>query len=768
MLKPRRGVSVRAGNAPGLRLLTVIGQQISHFYVIGRLGSGGMGDVYEAQDMRLPRVVALKVLKPSLIRNSTAVKRFAREARLSASLNHPNICTILDVGEGRGVSFIAMELLRGSSLKQRLRSGPLSLDELLGIATDVAGALISAHAAGIIHRDITPGNIFITETGPVKLLDFGLAKVLEADDANGYFTDGVTDIGTVAGTVHHLAPEQLQHGTVDRRSDLFAFGTVLYQAATGVRAFEARTKSEVIAQILAQEPVPLRRLAPHFPIELERLVSKLLDKVPDRRYQRASDVLKDLEAVKDLTPPPVTQARGNQGTVLSAAVLRFAILGDEDQTLRSFRDGLAEDIAWWLQKTTVIRVASRTSTESLRGQSIRAFGSHLGVNMVLEGSIQRAGSTIRIICNVIDAATDEHLRSGVRMDVSAGDLLSAQDEAARQVVELMRSVVARVRGRTAARNSRAESAFRLGLDAIRDLFRGGWGRVIDLAKSASDADPEFAPAYVMEADAYNSAGLLSFMMPKFAFAEAARAATEALARDENLPSAHAALALARFGGDWDWEGADEAFRRALDLDPEFAVARVHYSWLLGLLGREDAALTEANRAANGSRSRFVRTAAALTYFMAGRFDETIERCTECLESDSNFVFAVYQRGQCYHMKKMYDAAHADLERAAELGRRMPFFLGLLGKSYGEAGLRDRALDVVRELDEMRRNHMYVAPHCYVYIFHGLGERQRALDYQEQAYADGASPLNYLSPFIRSLFSLDRHHQIRLRQMRLDV
>jgi serine/threonine protein kinase/Tfp pilus assembly protein PilF len=747
----------------------VIGQRISHFYVIGRLGSGGMGDVYEAQDMRLPRTVALKVIKPSLVRSPTAVKRFAREARLSASLNHPNICTIIDVGEGRGVSFIAMELLQGSSLKQRLRSGPLALGELLGIAADVVRALVAAHAAGIVHRDITPGNIFITHSGAAKLLDFGLAKVLELDDSDDHVTDGVTEVGTVAGTVHHLAPEQLrQGGVVDRRSDLFALGTVLYYAAAGVRPFEAPTKREVIEQVVAQEPIPLRRIAPRYPAEFERIVTKLLQKDPARRYQRGSDVLRDLELVRDLDPT-ATRASGTKlGTVLSAAVLSFTLLGDVDHELRSFRDGLAEDIAWWLQRGTSIRVASRTSTESLRGQPVRALGTQLGVNAVLEGSVQRTRGMLRITCNAIDTVTEAPLGSGVRMDIAADDLLAAQDTVARQVVDFMRSLAARVRGRAATKNAEAQSAYKLGLDAMRELFNGKWQRVIDLAKRTSDADQEFAQAYVLEADAYNAAGLLSFMVPRFAFREAARAANEALARDEHLPSAHAALALARFGGSWDWEGADKAYRRALELDPDLAIARVHYSWLLGLLGHEEAALTEANRAANGSRSRMVRTSAALTYFMAARYDMAIEACAACLDADPNFVFATYLRGQCYHMKQMYVEAHADLERAAQIANRMPFYLGLLGKSYGESGRHDKAIEIVRELDAMPRDRLYVAPHCYVYIFHGLGERERALRYQEQAYDDGASPLNYLTPFIRSLFSLDPDLRDRLRQMRLNV
>jgi tetratricopeptide (TPR) repeat protein len=233
-----------------------------------------------------------------------------------------------------------------------------------------------------------------------------------------------------------------------------------------------------------------------------------------------------------------------------------------------------------------------------------------------------------------------------------------------------------------------------------------------------------------------------------------------------MATAHAALGLVRFGDDWDWSAAETHFRRALDIDPDLASARVHYSWLLMLLGREAAALTDASRAVS-TRTRFAIAGASLTYFLAGQNDETIALCSECLEASPDYLFALYQRGQAYHMKGMYPSAHADLERAAQVGGRAPFYLALLGKSYGEAGMRDKALDIVREFDEMQ-SRRYVAPHCYVYVYYGLGERERALLHQEDAYRDGGQPLNYLSPFIRNLFSLDPTHRDRLRQMRLSV
>jgi tetratricopeptide (TPR) repeat protein len=315
-------------------------------------------------------------------------------------------------------------------------------------------------------------------------------------------------------------------------------------------------------------------------------------------------------------------------------------------------------------------------------------------------------------------------------------------------------------------NPDAYVEYQRGLHAQREIFAGNWNTVIEHATRATDIDPAFAPAHVMLADTYNSLGLLSLMKPRVAFQKSRLAAERALAIDQDMATAHAALGLVRFGDDWDWSAAETHFRRALDIDPDLASARVHYSWLLMLLGREAAALTDASRAVS-TRTRFAIAGASLTYFLAGQNDETIALCSECLEASPDYLFALYQRGQAYHMKGMYPSAHADLERAAQVGGRAPFYLALLGKSYGEAGMRDKALDIVREFDEMQ-SRRYVAPHCYVYVYYGLGERERALLHQEDAYRDGGQPLNYLSPFIRNLFSLDPTHRDRLRQMRLSV
>jgi serine/threonine protein kinase/Flp pilus assembly protein TadD len=758
---------LEAATVPGGCPPPVIGKQISHYYIVGLLGSGGMGDVFEAQDLNLPRSVALKFLKAPLLDSAPAVKRFQREAWLSASLNHPNICTILELGQCDGLSFIAMELLQGESLKQRLRAGPLSFPEIVKMSSDVAHALVAAHSAGVIHRDLTPGNIFLTKGGGTKLLDFGLAKTLGVGDEAAP-SDTITAAETVIGTVHHLAPEQLQYKRADRRSDLFALGTVLYQAATGVRAFEARTKTGVITQILTQQPLPLRRLAPHCPPEFEAIIARLLEKNPDDRYQRASELLKELDAIRHVDSPVAAKRPKNRfGSTLTVAVLPFKILGNDDATVRGFRDGLSADLAWWLQQTPGIRVAPQTSTDGLLGNSIRHIGEQLRANAILEGSIQKAGDRLRVIANTIHAAREEPLRPPLRIETAGDDVLAAQDEVSRQIVATVRAIAARSQVAGISENPEVVFEYQRGLEYGRDLFRGGWHKVIEHASQARELDPASSAVEILLSDTYGFLGMLSLMKPKVAFQKAEEAAQRALTLAPHAAAAHSALALARFGGYWDWEGAEASFRRALELDPELSTARIYYSWLLAMQGRDSVAFSEADHAVSLSRSRFVQAGAAVTYIMGQRYDEARTRIEECLAKDPAYVYGILVRGQCYHLLGDYATAHDDLLRAANLGHREPHYLGLLGKSYAEAGRHEDARAIIAELDGLATT-KYVAPHCYMYVLYGLGDRERAMEFQERAYEDGAPPINYFTPFIRHLFSLDPHHRDRLRQMRLNL
>jgi TolB-like protein/tRNA A-37 threonylcarbamoyl transferase component Bud32/Flp pilus assembly protein TadD len=741
----------------------MIGQHVSHFYIIRALGSGGMGVVYEAQDTRLPRSVAIKVLKPGLARDVDAIRRFKREARLASSLNHPNICTVLDVDEGSGVSFIAMELLRGRTLKSRLAEAPVPLGELLSIGTQIADALAVAHEQGIIHRDITPGNVFLTGDGLVKLLDFGLAKHFPTVDGDGG-TDDVTASGVVLGTIHYMAPERLTDtAAVDYRCDLFSLGAILYQMATGARPFDILPRSTLVAAIQDEPHVPVRRVAPHQPAALERIIDRLLAKQPDDRYQAARDVKNELENVR-AAAMPAADRRPGEAPVASIAVLPFLIIGDGDDGLRQFRDGLAHDLSAALSALPAVRVASSTSMAALAGLRARDVGIALGARLVVEGAVQRGGLRVRVTAHLIDAATEASVQPAVSIDQDLRDPLAAQQDISRAIVASLAPAVG-VTGRRREPDPEAVHALKRALHHWRSCFSGGWRPAIEHLQYAIEKDPQYAEAHVALANAYNFLGFYSLIKPAAAFDVATRSAAHALALDATLAAAHRELALAAFGGEWDWDRSETHFRRALALDDTDPLAHAHYSWLLMLLGREDAAVAEAQRAQTlAPASRLVAAARGQMFYIAGRFAEAIAACNECLAADPEYVFARHLRGLCY-LASGQTAAQADLEGAAEASGRAPFYLALLGRCYGQFGMREQALALIAELNA-RSPDEYIPPQCFVFIYAGLGEPARALEYQERAYQDGSSPLNYLSPSIRELYALDPYHKKRLEQMRL--
>jgi eukaryotic-like serine/threonine-protein kinase len=748
----------------------VIGRQISHFYIIRTLGSGGMGVVYEAQDTRLPRSVAIKVLREELSKNVDAVRRFKREARLAASLNHPNICTILEVSEDESQSFIAMELLEGASLKSRLMGGPLSLEEIVDVTSQVADALGAAHDQDIIHRDITPANIFLTAGGLVKLLDFGLAKHFPAAGGDSQETDDLTTLGVIAGTIHYMSPEQLAAGPVDYRCDFFALGAVLYQMATGARPFDILPRNALSAAIQHQPHLPMRQLAPHHPVQLERIVDTLLAKRADARYQSAGTLRAELDALRRgmKTGPASGFANVPRAAVHSIAVLPFDVVGARDPDTVALAEGLAADFGSRLSRLEDMWVAARTSTRALEGQSVREIGQRLGVEMVVEGTLQRTAQRVRVTATLIDAAHEKPLLPSLVIERGLDDVLTTQDEIARQLCEAVAAVLPRTTARRYSQEPEAYHAFKRGQHHWQSCFEGGWRPAIEHFQHAIDRDPQFALAHVALANAYNFLGFYSLVKPNLAFAVAGRSAERALAIDPTLASAFVEVALAKFGGEWDWDGAERAFRRGLTLDASNPLAHVYYSWLLMLLDRPDAALAEAQRGHTlAPSSRLVAGARAQTMYLGGRYDEAIQLCTDCLRFDPRYTFALHVRGLCQLAKSVQDGAVADLELAASLARRAPFYLGILGRCYGEFGMRQQALDLVAELDSQDSD-TYVPPQCYVFIYAGLGERDRALQYQEKAYEDGASPFNYLTPCIRALYALSPSHKKRLEQMRLTL
>lgn len=722
-----------------------------------------MGVVYEAQDLRLPRSVAIKFLKPGRDLDLEAVRRFKREARLASSLNHQNICTILDVDEDDALSFIAMELLRGVSLKARLAAGPFSFIEILHVATQVAEGLSAAHAQGIVHRDLSPGNVFLCESGVVKLLDFGLAKRFATADDEG--SDDLTTVGRVVGTIHYMAPEQLRGpATVDHRCDLFSLGALLYQMTTGARPFEAPSTGDVATLIQCEPHVPVRQLRPGSPHALERIIDTLLQKAPDDRFASAAALLNALRDLRD-SRPDTKRTAVEPTNELSVAVLPFRLVGSAHSSVAAFSEGLLEDLSAQLGGLSRVRVAPRTSVRALAGLTVRDVAQRLSVSLVVEGSVQQVGDELRVLTQLIQAEEERMVGAPVDVRHRAEWSLETQGTVAAAIVEGLRQPLSAT---TPVLTSDPEAlhAFKRGQHHwLTTASSGGWRNAIDYFQDAIARDPRFVQAHVAIARAYNFLGYYCIIRPTLAFTVAAQAAERALSLDERCAAAHTELASVRFGRDWDWSAAESSFRRAIELDAADPWAHIHYSWLLALVGRTDAGLAEAEKGlALASAVPVVAAGRAHTLYLARRFAEAVGVCDEVLAAVPGYVFALHMRGLCHLCLREGARAIDDFERVAVLSNRTPFYLGLLGLCYGEFGERQKGLDLLAELNELSQ-HTYVHPQCYTFVYSGLQSREKII-FQEQAYEHGASPLNYLTPFVRELYELDPHRPTRFDQMRL--
>lgn len=749
--------------------IPLIGRTVSRYHIVELLGTGGMGVVYKAKDIRLGRTVALKFISDAFADDPVALRQFEREAQTASSLNHPHICTVFQVDEFEGQPFIAMELLRGQTLKQRLAASPVEAVELIDLAIQISDALDAAHEKGIVHRDVKPANIFINERGQVKLLDFGLAKgasvvELDSQDADN---SSFTAAGRVLGTVNYMSPERLLGHGIDHRSDLFSLGAVLYEMATGSHAFQGDSVIDTIDAILHRDP-PIGKRVPQ---PLTRVISRLLEKEPEDRYQSAKAVMNALlnarediaagrtEAIR-LRPLPST-ARA------SIAVLPFRNVGlAPDQEY--FTDGLAEELITALTKIEGLRVAARTSTFTFKGRDVdvREIGERLRVDAVLEGSVRRAGNRLRVTCELVNAAQGYEIWSEL-YDREMADLFVLQDEITRAIVDKLK--VALVDDLKAARryteSRKAYHHYLKGRFYWSKRYEGGLKTAMEEFEQAILEDEGYALAYSGLADTLVFRGLYSIDPPRQAFAKAKEQVEKALAIDDALPEAHTSLGLIELSARWDWTAAEREFMRAIELDKNQPLAHLYYSWLLVMADRRWEAGVEVKRAQDlDPLSPLVNSGAGWMYYMSHDYDQAIVECQKCLEVDPNFLVGLYVMSMAHMEKGLFEEAIAYIERATAISGRAPFYLGLQGHVFAKAGKIIELQEVLAELDRISQTKRYLPPHSYVYIYCGLGSSDRALEWQEKACDDGAPPFYYLTPAVECL-KHDPRHQSQMRRMR---
>jgi serine/threonine-protein kinase len=716
------------------------GTCLGPYEIASPVGSGGMGDVYRARDTRLDREVAIKVLSPLALQAPEARARFRREALALSRLNHPNIEIVYDFGADADLDYLVLELVPGETLSARIARGRVPEREAAELGAQMAEALEEAHGQGVMHRDFKPGNVIVTPKGRAKVLDFGLAKLVQpSDDATQ--TRGLTQAGAAAGTLAYMAPEQLLGEPVDSRADLYALGIVLYEMMTGVRPFRAPLATALANEILHGRVAPLRSVDPSLSTRAEAVVMRAIERDPARRYQTAGEMLGELRRLAlparddDAATAPTSQALPAR-RITSIVVLPLEDLSGEARQ-EYFADGMTEELIASLAQVRALRVIPRTSAMRYKGQrkSIAEIARELNVDAVVEGSVRRAGDRVRITAQLIDAEREQHLwAKSYERDLK--EVLSLQGEVAQAICEEIK-VSLTPQEETRLREARpvhpvAYEAYLKGRYCIEQRTEDSLRRGLDHMEEALRLDPTFELAHVGLADAYNLMGFYTVIAPREAFPKAQAAARAALAINPSSGEALTSLAYPTLWHDWNLVEAERQFRKAIELNPRYSTAHLWLANLFTIQGRHDDALAEfqITRRVDPLSMPGITSVGWLPYWYH-RFDQAVVQLERAIELLPDFLMARYWLGLTYAQIGRGAEAVAQFEHGIRIGGRVPFTLTGLGLGHASSGNEAMARAILGEL-EAQSKHRYVASYYVAQVLAALGDREAAYAPLERA------------------------------------